>query len=477
MPLLRRQREAADRAYNDALTAIDKAVRTLRTWPPAPPSYDDSQIHSLNTRWELLSAAPSAGGGWRGRLRTLVWGIVAPIFERQQNFNAALVDHANRNVASHREGAEALAALLESLRDEFARYVDFQSLLVQYAQTVTAYVDTKDRYVEARPHTLEQAVNALGDDVQKRWESMVARERRLHGEVDEIRSTLAVAHRAILTLKHELELVRSTPPLQSDPGSTPSPQPAGSAPASSVTPSAIAASQMAGSSLDSYKYVGFEDQFRGTPDDISDRMRGYVADFDGSQDVLDVGCGRGEFLALLRERGIGARGIDINSEMVATCRDRGLDATVGDALGYLEAQPDASLGGLFAAQVVEHLQPDYLLRLLDAAARKLRPGSLLVLETINPACWFAFFSSYIRDITHVRPLHPETLRYLVLASGFQRVEVRYLSPYPEAYKLQPVAMSEGGSWSAAAATLNDNVEKLNSLFFTFLDYAIVARRG
>ena len=155
--------------------------------------------------------------------------------------------------------------------------------------------------------------------------------------------------------------------------------------------------------------------------------------------MLDIGCGRGEFLDMLRERGISARGVDLNPEMAAICRDRGLDATAGDALSYLLAQPDGSLGGLFAAQVVEHLEPDYLLRLLDAAYHKLRPGSKIVLETINPACWYAFFASYIRDITHVQPLHPDTLRYLLVASGFQRVDIRYSAPVPDESKLQPVA--------------------------------------
>ena len=95
-------------------------------------------------------------------------------------------------------------------------------------------------------------------------------------------------------------------------------------------------------------------------------------------------------------------------------------------------QPDQSLGGLFAAQVVEHLEPRYLTQLLDLAFDKLRPGAPIVLETINPACWFAFFESYIRDITHVRPLHPDTLKYLLVASGFQTVDIRYRAPYPEA---------------------------------------------
>ena len=152
------------------------------------------------------------------------------------------------------------------------------------------------------------------------------------------------------------------------------------------------------------------------------------------------------------------------------CRQRGLDATAGDALDYLLAQPDDSLGGLFAAQVVEHLQPDYLTRFLDAAYHKLRPGSKIVLETINPACWYAFFQSYIRDITHAKPLHPETLQYLVTASGFTSVEVQWRVPLPEASRLRrpPRAAFEGRGTDkdaliALASVVENNVERLNAL--------------
>ncbi len=455
---LRHQREEADRAYNDALTALDRAVRQLREFPAAPPAFDETQVARLNERWQLLSASSVTGDGWRGRLRRFVLAAVAPLFQQQQDFNATIVDHVNRNVEAHRHGARAVAEALAVAREEFARLVGFQSTLVQYAQTITAYVDTKDRYVEARPHTLEALTLALSDEIRTRSESMMARDRRFQGEVDELRTTLGVAHRAILTVKHELER-RSTPDTTTMAGV---PDAVHSAPATS---------------LNSYKYVGFEDQFRGAQADIRERMRAYVADFAGCTDVLDIGCGRGEFLDLLREAGIPARGVDLNDEMVAICRDRGLDATTNDALSYLEAQADGSLGGLFGAQVVEHLEPDYLLRLLEVAHRVLRPGSVVVLETINPACWFAFFSSYIRDITHVRPLHPDTLRYFTLASGFERVDVRYASPFPDASKLQPVVVPEGSPLSDAAAVLNENAEKLNGLMFTFLDYAVIARRA
>ena len=97
-----------------------------------------------------------------------------------------------------------------------------------------------------------------------------------------------------------------------------------------------------------------------------------------------------------------------------------------------------------------------------------------MLETINPACWFAFFESYVRDITHVRPLHPDTLKFLLQASGFGGVEIRYQAPYPEHHKLQRVAPAALGD---AAETLNANVDKLNSLMFTYLDYAAIAQAG
>jgi len=237
--------------------------------------------------------------------------------------------------------------------------------------------------------------------------------------------------------------------------------------------------------LNAYKYVGFEDRFRGSPEDIRERLSAYLPYFQGARDVIDIGCGRGEFLDLLRERGIPARGVDLNGEMAAICRERGLHADAADALSYLAAQPDASLGGLFAAQVVEHLQPDYLTQLLDVAGRKLRPGARIVLETVNPACWAAFFSSYIRDISHVQPLHPDTLQYLLLASGFQRVEIQYSAPVPEEWKLQPVRVSGGPAADRApagelvpamAAVFNENVDKLNGLLFTYLDYAAIGER-
>jgi O-antigen chain-terminating methyltransferase len=236
-------------------------------------------------------------------------------------------------------------------------------------------------------------------------------------------------------------------------------------------------------SQESFSYVGFEDRFRGSEAEIGKRLEDFVPYFAGAADVLDIGCGRGEFLDLLKAKGISAKGLDINPEMVEVCRSRGLDAAAGDALSHLSGLPDESLGGLLAVQVIEHLEPGYLQQFLQTAFYKLKPGAKMILETINPACWVAFFESYIRDLSHVRPIHPDTLQYLLHSSGFSSVDIVYRSPIAEAGKLQKVTPrpEHFGEKTVDPLTelvtaFNANVDRLNARMFTYQDYAAVARR-
>jgi len=471
---LAEERERADRAYNDALTALDTALLHVASLPPAPPEYDERQITPLNESFRTI-AEPPTGGGLKGRLAAFVWRLVAPSLQRQVTFNAAVVEHLNRNVAAHREAQRAAAALLDVARAQIADLTAFHTRLLVYLQQITGYVDTKDRETGGRALIVNAAVNALAEDAAKRWESMAAREQRLNAQVasiaaahEDLRAAVGIAQQATQTTRRELERLLSTRDLKVTPtGGSDRP----------VSPSFSSGVPQASNPLDSYKYVGFENLYRGSQEAIRERLESYLPYFDGAADVLDVGCGRGEFLDLLTARGISARGLDLNHEMVEVCRARGLEVTERDAVTYLEEQPDGALGGLFAAQVVEHLQPAYLLRFLDLAFQKLRPGAPIVLETLNPACWTAFFDSFIRDITHVWPLHPDTLRYLVLASGFPAARIEYRSPVAPQDRLQPVP-GLGGDAAAAdfVETFNANVEKLNARMFTFLDYAIVGSR-
>jgi O-antigen chain-terminating methyltransferase len=170
--------------------------------------------------------------------------------------------------------------------------------------------------------------------------------------------------------------------------------------------------------------------------------------------------------------------------MIAAARERGLDVAQADARAYLQALPDASLGGVISSQVIEHLEPSYLIELLPLLFRKLRPAAPIVLETINPACWLAFFSSYLRDFTHVWPVHPDTLQYLLQASGFARVEIRYTAQAPDSVRMRgvdPASLTGLDPATARALTTladayNANATILNSLLFTYMDYAAIGYR-
>lgn len=427
---LRDDREQADRLYNSTLSALNDAVQQFPVRPGSPVPYDEHQINPLNTRWSVVPPEPLAGlpqKGLRGRLYAAVWRLVGPLFQRQQEFNSVVVDHLNRNVQHHRDLQQALTQLVDLLRYQ----------LMPYLVQVTLYVDTRDRDVAGIRLPLAAGISAVGDELHKRWEA------------------IGVLQQATMSMKRELERVAGN----GQPG-------AGGHDAGPPRP------------VDDYKYVGFEDRYRGSREAVREKLAPYVPIFQGAANVLDIGCGRGEFLELLKEQRIGARGIDLNRDMIELCRAAGLQVEGADALAYLQQLPDASLGGVFSSQLIEHLEPAYLMRFLETIFHKLKPGGKIVLETINPASWAAFFSAYIRDLTHAQPIHPETLSYLASASGFSNVEIRYSAPFAEGEKLQ-LAPAPGGNSELAStiATYNANVERLNGLLFTFRDYAVIAERA
>lgn len=446
---LARERASADRQYNDALTALDRAIRALPEVPQLSPSPDLKQLDIARRLLEEEHQAAATGSGVRGWARRLVWSVVAPSFARHHAISRALAEQMVSAAESERRRADTLDTTLTVLRDELAALRTFQSALVIWAQQITPYVDTKDREVTG----LIRRVN--------------------ENPVRLLERTIGLIQQRQVAMKRELErliaetAVESTPGDRGLPAASPDPQ-SGTQPRPAST----------ASSLDAYKYVGFEQAFRGSEADIAARLEAYCDCFAGTQDVLDIGCGRGEFLGMLRDRGVSGRGLDANREMVAVCRTRGLDVTEGDAVGYLHSLPDASLGGIIATQVVEHFTSDYLLRFLEVAYHKLRPGSTIILETLNVDSWSAFFGPYLRDITHERPIPPDTLRFLVEASGFQRLEVRYSSPAADDAKLKPMVLPPAATDEVTKLvdTFNLNVDKINTLLFTFLDYAVIGQK-
>ena len=207
-------------------------------------------------------------------------------------------------------------------------------------------------------------------------------------------------------------------------------------------------------------WARFAEQFRGSEEKIREQQKGYVARFANSPGViLDIGCGRGEFLDAAKAAGLAARGIDQTPESVAWCRSRGLDVELGDMFEYLEALAEGSLGGAYCAQVVEHLQPAGVIRLVKLLAQKLRLGALVAIETPNPECLAIFATHFYLDPTHTRPIPAPLLRFYLEEAGFGSVEIERLTPAVE-----------------SMPALADLPPAVRDAFFGGLDYAIFARK-
>jgi SAM-dependent methyltransferase len=212
-------------------------------------------------------------------------------------------------------------------------------------------------------------------------------------------------------------------------------------------------------------YDDFTDHFRGSTAEVSAKLEGYLPDVQrlaGHGGVVDLGCGRGEWLELLRAAGVTARGVDANPAFVAAGRTRGLDMELGDALGYLRALPPDSIDMVTAFHVIEHLNTEDLLALLQAAREVLRPGGCLLLETPNPTNLVMAACDFYNDPTHRSPLPPALTEYLVSTQGFRDVQVRPL--HPKASPLVPTG--DGGA--------RDQVQELVAqALFGPQDYAVL----
>jgi len=193
-------------------------------------------------------------------------------------------------------------------------------------------------------------------------------------------------------------------------------------------------------------WMRFANAFRGPEERIRAHQPRYVARFAGTSGIiLDIGCGRGEFMEAAREAGLHVRGIDLSEESVALCRSKGLEAEVADLFEFLAALPDHSLGGVYCSQVVEHLAPSRLPLMIQLLGKKMRAGALVAFETPNPECLAIFATHFYIDPTHTRPVPAVLLRFYLEEAGFGNVEIERLAPAVEtlpALAELPVAVRE-----------------------------------
>ena len=214
-----------------------------------------------------------------------------------------------------------------------------------------------------------------------------------------------------------------------------------------------------------------QDWARAGADEIRERQRRYVAQFAGRLEVVDIGCGRGQFLELLREAGIGALGVDSDPGMVRRCRELGLAVTHADAVHFLQGRPRESHGGIFAGHLLEHLDRDEVVELVRLAFSRMMPGGVLVVETVNPMSLHTH-ATFHEDLTRTGPVPPLALKGLAESCGFAPIDIEFSSPTPDEYKLKPLPSLAGDESEVEA--FNQGIAAANDLLFGFQEYAMVA---
>lgn len=223
------------------------------------------------------------------------------------------------------------------------------------------------------------------------------------------------------------------------------------------------------------EYFELERRYRGSEEEIAGRVSAYLPHLEGLPgEVLDLGCGRGEALAVLARHGVAARGIDASGEMVTHCREQGLRAEQADLFAYLAEVGEESLGGVVSFHVVEHLPAPSLERVVRLAWRALRPGGALILETPSPLSLVMAARNFWIDPTHARPVHPASLEVTFREAGFEPVRRIDLHPFPDDERLPEIDLATlPEEQKALADHVNRLRDLLDDLLFGYRDFGMV----
>ncbi|MGE5344335.1 MAG: methyltransferase domain-containing protein [Acidithiobacillales bacterium] len=429
-------------AISSALSSgLDRPSGPALVSPPRPaggPSPDFSAPRAVLENGARFVSPYLPGDAPLRTLKALLLRILRVVTRDQTVFNSAVLE-ALRGTLIVTEGAFGEAASrIEEARAEISQGG------VALAETLRTVSDGAEQAradlheTQLRVDGLERDRDLLAEARSRQSEALATLERRIEEKYGEIR----LLRLEWASLRSGLQAPAAAPAL---PG---------------VSPGTAAAADPLRAGL----YVDFEEAFRGSEEEIRRRQEADAALFRGVPGpVADLGCGRGEFLEVLRDAGVPALGCDANAVMVARARQKGLAVDRADLFEWLASRPDGSLGGLTAYQVVEHLPSARLFDLVELAAAKLGSGGVVLLESVNPESAYAM-KWFWMDLTHVRPVPAPSLARLLSASGFSDVRIDWRSPVP-ASEAPPPALAD-----------DPKLGPVVRLLFGPQDYAAIARK-
>lgn len=416
----------------------------------------------LNRIWRYSADAPITSHRSYGKLiifakkiiRKLLRWYINPVVEKQVEFNA----HAVRALNSVTEQLKEFNEFKVLFSKEFERVKELEEsvqtveqgtveLKDQLENQITAIPDDKTQEIEMGKKKIKCISERL-DELSAKLDAEIERQNKSRQDNADTRITTERVRRIERKLKN-LSIDTSPEPILKEKQHEPDEE------------------------LD-FDYYLFEEYYRGPREEIKRRQSIYLPYFKDADHVLDLGCGRGEFTELMLENKIGVTSVDLHDDMVEYCKDRGFPIVQTDLLEFLKGQDDHSVGGIFLGQVIEHLSPKDLILLVQLSYKKLKPGGWFIAETPNPQCMSVFTQSFYMDITHTKPVHPYTAKFIAESAGFNQAEIHYISPNDEHLQL-PKLEIEGAS-SDSLERFNQTIQHWNNTIFGYQDYFLAARK-
>ena len=425
-------RKAGELVYSDDLRYLN-----MNYIVPQVPNLDHIVTHRSNIIGKIIVKV-------KRKILVFVWGLFGEYFKGEQEFRSHIVKYLN----------------------DTSKYIDsrdadnFWELIRKIDYDITKCLERIERIADDNMATLRSTEKQINNEISTSLKS-------LQGQITECKSALEKNNQEIKTIDSVYRGLESIIANSHKNITIPS--------ADDKDISAWTHKQTDLNKTD-YSYLLLENRFRGSEEEIKNRLKVYPPFFKSAiKPVLEIGPGRGELLELFKENKINAYGVDLDKAMIEVAMSKGLDVKLGDALKHMKTLEDKSLGGVIAVQVVEHLQRQELEEWILTCKQKVASGGRIIFETINPQSLLALSSNYFRDPTHIWPLHPDTLRYVMEFGGLEVEDVKYLSAVTGVLKEVQADEQMPARWHNTVELINHNVKQLNSLLYGYMDYCIIGK--